>query len=120
MGESNTVVSAYAMYRHLQQCCFHPSIWSNCAPILYGQVVQEPASKQGYTVCPYNIIGKEAFSNNNNNTSNGFFSNQVFFVSCCHVVAITFDFHKVAELTAVKRLESTEFCSSESYTSFNI
>ena len=26
MGESNTVVSAYTMYRHLQQYCSHPSI----------------------------------------------------------------------------------------------
>ena len=25
MGESNTVVSAYSMYRHLQQYCSHPS-----------------------------------------------------------------------------------------------
>ena len=25
MGESNTVVSAYTMYRHLQQYCCHPS-----------------------------------------------------------------------------------------------
>ena len=24
MGESNTVVSAYTMYRHLQQYCSHP------------------------------------------------------------------------------------------------
>ena len=24
IGESNTVVSAYTMYRHLQQCCSHP------------------------------------------------------------------------------------------------
>ena len=28
MGESNTVVSAYTMYRHLQQYCSHPSIYS--------------------------------------------------------------------------------------------
>ena len=27
MGESNTVVSAYTMYRHLQQSCSHPSIY---------------------------------------------------------------------------------------------
>ena len=27
LGESNTVVSAYTMYRHLQQYCSHPSIW---------------------------------------------------------------------------------------------
>ena len=26
MGENNTVVSAYIMYRHLQQYCSHPSI----------------------------------------------------------------------------------------------
>ena len=26
MGESNTVVSAYTLYRHLQQYCSHPSI----------------------------------------------------------------------------------------------
>ena len=26
MGDSNTVVSAYTMYRHLQQYCSHPSI----------------------------------------------------------------------------------------------
>ena len=26
MGESNTVVSAYTMYRHVQQYCSHPSI----------------------------------------------------------------------------------------------
>ena len=26
MDESNTVVSAYTMYRHLQQYCSHPSI----------------------------------------------------------------------------------------------
>ena len=26
MGESNTVASAYTMYRHLQQYCSHPSI----------------------------------------------------------------------------------------------
>ena len=25
MGESNTVVSAYTMYKHLQQYCSHPS-----------------------------------------------------------------------------------------------
>ena len=25
MGESNTVVSAYTLYRHLQQYCSHPS-----------------------------------------------------------------------------------------------
>ena len=25
MGESNTVVSAYALHRHLQQYCSHPS-----------------------------------------------------------------------------------------------
>ena len=25
-GESNTVVSAYTLYRHLQQYCSHPSI----------------------------------------------------------------------------------------------
>ena len=28
MGESNTVVSAYTVYRHLQQYCSHPAIWS--------------------------------------------------------------------------------------------
>ena len=27
MGESNTVVSAYSTYRHLQQYCSHPSIY---------------------------------------------------------------------------------------------
>ena len=26
MGESNTVVSAYTTYRHLQQYCSHPTI----------------------------------------------------------------------------------------------
>ena len=26
MGESNTAVSAYTLYMHLQQYCFHPSI----------------------------------------------------------------------------------------------
>ena len=30
MGESNTVVSAYTMYRHLQQYCSHPSIYRPC------------------------------------------------------------------------------------------
>ena len=25
MGESNTIVSAYTLYRHLQQYCFHSS-----------------------------------------------------------------------------------------------
>ena len=24
MGESNSVISAYTLYRHLQQYCFHP------------------------------------------------------------------------------------------------
>ena len=28
MGESNTIVSAYTMYRHLQYYCSHPSIYS--------------------------------------------------------------------------------------------
>ena len=28
MGESNTVVNAYTLYRHLQQYCSHPSICS--------------------------------------------------------------------------------------------
>ena len=28
MSESNTVVSAYTLYRHLQQYCFHPSIYT--------------------------------------------------------------------------------------------
>ena len=27
MGECNTVVSAYTLYRHLQQYCSHPSIY---------------------------------------------------------------------------------------------
>ena len=27
MGESNTVISAYTMYMHLQQYCSHPLIW---------------------------------------------------------------------------------------------
>ena len=27
MVESNTVVSAYTLYRHLQQYCSHPSTW---------------------------------------------------------------------------------------------
>ena len=27
MGESNTVVSAYSMYRHLQHYCSHPLMW---------------------------------------------------------------------------------------------
>ena len=27
MGESNTVVSDYTMYRHLEQYCFHPAIY---------------------------------------------------------------------------------------------
>ena len=27
MGESNTVVGAYTIYRHLQQYCLDPSIW---------------------------------------------------------------------------------------------
>ena len=27
MGESNTVVSAYTLNRHIQQYCFHPSIY---------------------------------------------------------------------------------------------
>ena len=31
MGESNTVVSAYTLYRHLQQYCSHPSI-RRCNP----------------------------------------------------------------------------------------
>ena len=31
MGVSNTVVSAYTLYRHLQQYCSHPSI---CAKFL--------------------------------------------------------------------------------------
>ena len=30
MGESNTVVSACTMYRHLQQYCSHPSIGEIC------------------------------------------------------------------------------------------
>ena len=30
MGESNTAVSAYKTYRHLQQYCSHPSKYSSC------------------------------------------------------------------------------------------
>ena len=30
MGESNTIVSAYTLYRHLQQYCSHPSICCLC------------------------------------------------------------------------------------------
>ena len=35
MGESNTVVSAYTLYRHLQQYCSHPSEFSvsNVVPV---------------------------------------------------------------------------------------
>ena len=33
MGESNTVVSAYTLYRHLQQSCSRPSIYA-CLIIL--------------------------------------------------------------------------------------
>ena len=29
MGKSNTVVSAYTSYRHLQQSCSHSSVYSN-------------------------------------------------------------------------------------------
>ena len=29
MSESNTVVSAYTLYRDLQQYCSHPSKWEN-------------------------------------------------------------------------------------------
>ena len=29
MGESNTVVSVYTMYRYLQQYCSHPSIYTS-------------------------------------------------------------------------------------------
>ena len=28
MGKKNTVVSAYTLYRHLQQYCSHPSVYS--------------------------------------------------------------------------------------------
>ena len=27
MGECNTILSAYTLYRHLGLCCAHPSIW---------------------------------------------------------------------------------------------
>ena len=30
MGDSNTVVSAFTLYRHLQQYCSHPSICTGC------------------------------------------------------------------------------------------
>ena len=33
MGESNTVVSAYTLYRHLKQYCSHPSIYT--PPYMY-------------------------------------------------------------------------------------
>ena len=32
MGESNTVVSAYTLYRHLQQYCFYPFKWPVIPP----------------------------------------------------------------------------------------
>ena len=34
MDESNTVVSAYTMYRHLQQYCSHPSVSFNSSDLL--------------------------------------------------------------------------------------
>ena len=33
MGESNTVVTAYTLYRHLQQYCSHPVINTTCFPL---------------------------------------------------------------------------------------
>ena len=35
MDESNTVVSAYTMYRHLQQYCSHPSIYREKIVLFY-------------------------------------------------------------------------------------
>ena len=35
MGESNTVVSAYTLYRHLQQYCFHPSTYKKFAILMH-------------------------------------------------------------------------------------
>ena len=43
MGESNTVVSAYTMYRHLQQYCSHPSIY---ALIMYHAFIQIKTHKK--------------------------------------------------------------------------
>ena len=34
MGESNTVVSAYTLYRHLQQYSFHPLVCFRLSPLL--------------------------------------------------------------------------------------
>ena len=53
MGESITVVSAYTLYRHLQQYCFHLSILfvaplalqENFSPLLYGKIFDLPKLK---------------------------------------------------------------------------
>ena len=44
MGESNTVVSVYTMYRHLQQYCCHPSLLSDqpCQYILHLSYCYDP------------------------------------------------------------------------------
>ena len=39
MGESNTVVSAYTLYRHLQQYCSHPSIYVQMSYTMKGDLM---------------------------------------------------------------------------------
>ena len=52
MGESNTVVSAYTLYRHLQQYCSHPSI---CAKFLHSCTINRLLDRvyDYYCLCEY-------------------------------------------------------------------
>ena len=57
MGESNTVVSAYTMYRHLQQYCSHASIYCDSfrfekkSPPLFAHCEQQIRNCMVYVVC---------------------------------------------------------------------
>ena len=50
MGESNTILSAYTLYRHLEQCCSHPS---TCIIVKYKpfpkQSIQFPSKCKEFT-----------------------------------------------------------------------
>ena len=47
MGESNTFVSTYTLYRHLQQYCSHPSIYI---------LTSEQVSKSGTSHSPLALL----------------------------------------------------------------
>ena len=76
MDDSNTVVSAYTMYKHLQQCCSHPSqcisLKISCARSVQSDLdLQCPQNAlEIYVLNKVHVTEKEEITHTENRTSN--------------------------------------------------